>query len=276
MTRWKVTVVEDAAGDGPGEDRWMFHEESDGSAWAAVIDGASSHADECPTGGEYADALRAALLETLSNHGEQTPSDALARAIGITARNLELPRPSAPSAAVALARWTDSGVSAAILGDVSVVLLSSSKEEAASDDRLGDVGRQERHLYKEALRAGGGYGASHRATMKRLRDIETSARNRQGGYWIAAEDPEASAHAVTLEAEAPAMGLLLASDGAASGVTRYGLWSNWRGLARSLEENPRAMIDRLRSIENQDARGQRWPRSKPHDDLVALLIRPLH
>lgn len=265
-------MAEAPAGDGPGEDRWLFHQTRDGTAWAAVIDGASSSATQGPTGGDYADALRAGLLAAVQSDPRREPSDALARGIKTAIKTLGLPQPSAPSAAVGIARWTEEGIQVACLGDVAVALVFPVSERVLQDSRLGQVDQEDRSRYKRALQAGAGYGTAHEETLARLRQAERACRNVDGGYWIAADDPAAASKALTLTDSRELDMVVLASDGAAAAITRYEVCRNWRTLAEMVMHNQQAFIDRVRSAESHDPDGRRWPRSKPSDDLAVLVV----
>lgn len=270
--RWQLAVAEAPVGEGRGEDRWLFHEAPNGTAWAAVIDGASSEARETPTGGEYADGLRSAILTVLRATPDRDLIAIVRSAIADAARRLELPKPSAPSAALGLARWTDTGVAVAVLGDVSVAILSDTAETVIRDDRISKVGTPERARYKDALHAGAGYGSAHRDTMGRLREAERRARNTEGGYWIAADDPAAANHALTYVTSGPVSKLVLASDGAAAALSRYNIVRDWRAFSELALRSPGNIERAIRACEQSDSRGQHWPRSKKHDDLTALVI----
>ncbi|GAA1262124.1 PP2C family serine/threonine-protein phosphatase [Oryzihumus leptocrescens] len=270
-SRWQLSVAEQPAGDGPGEDRWLFYEAPDGTTWAAVIDGASG-SREAPTGGDYADALCEALVAAADSAPSATPQEALRDAITRTAQRLSLPRPSQPSAAVGLVRMGADNIKACVLGDVTVVTLRGRSETALRDDRLGRVGGELRLRYKELLRAGHGYGPRHQEILNDLRAAELMARNQPGGYWIAADHATAADRALTDRVAPPPDTIVLASDGAVAAMNRYQLLRDWRAFASAVRLDPSGFVRQIRTAEESDLNGLRWPRSKPHDDVAALVI----
>jgi len=108
--------------------------------------------------------------------------------------------------------------------------------------------------------------AKHRSSMITTRQ---HARNRPGGYWIAAANPAAANHALTGTEHNPHATALL-TDGAAR-LVEFGL-TDWPGLLTTLTTHgPTHLINQTRQAEHSDPNGQRWPRSKRHDDATALL-----
>jgi hypothetical protein len=158
-----------------------------------------------------------------------------------------------------------------VLGDVTVALIGRTDEQVVRDTRLGEVGKDLRAQYKNALRAGAGFGAEHERTLGMLRTLERQARNNDPGYWIAAHEPHAALHAMTYETSG-ILAAVLATDGAAAAVTRYSLFDNWRRFGEAVRHDPDHFRRCLRDTELSDPLGQRWPRSKASDDAVALVV----
>ncbi|WP_344637367.1 hypothetical protein [Kitasatospora cystarginea] len=63
------------------------------------------------------------------------------------------------------------------------------------------------------------------------------------------------------------------TDGASRFTERFGLGS-WSDALRLLAESgPAELIAQVRVVERADARCERWPRGKAHDDASALYAR---
>ena len=114
------------------------------------------------------------------------------------------------------------------------------------------------------------YDAAWRAYGQRL----DAARNQPGGFWLAAADPGAAAHAVTgAEPLAALSAVALLSDGASRLADRFHL-ATWADLGAILiAGGPAGLIQRVRAAEAADPQGERWPRGKIHDDATVVLWR---
>jgi hypothetical protein len=55
-------------------------------------------------------------------------------------------------------------------------------------------------------------------------------------------------------------------------VAKYELLANWRKVAELVMADPEVFADLVRHAEVLDPHGQRWPRSKPHDDLAVVVL----
>jgi hypothetical protein len=66
---------------------------------------------------------------------------------------------------------------------------------------------------------------------------------------------------------------VLASDGGACAKSKYALFQTWQGLASRTLSDAAAGCSLIRATEASDPKGQRWPRSKPSDDLAIVAIR---
>jgi len=96
-------------------------------------------------------------------------------------------------------------------------------------------------------------------------------RNRDGGFWVASTDPLAADQALTgTTAVSHVHAAALLTDRAADLVTRYQL-TTWRHLLGILDQlGPTELIRQVRGAERSDPHGERWPRSKTHDDASAV------
>ena len=182
----------------------------------------------------------------------------------------DLRHPATPSATVIIARRRAGTLEYLVLCDSVLLLLRRAREPSAvTDAQLAET--MARLRPPASLPAGTpGYDAAWRAYGQRLE----AARNQAGGFWVAAADPGAAAHAVTgTEPLAALSAVALLSDGASRLADRFRL-ATWAETGAILTgEGPEALIRRVRAAEAADPRGERWPRSKIRDDATAVLWR---
>ena len=99
------------------------------------------------------------------------------------------------------------------------------------------------------------------------------ARNRPGGYWVAAADPQAASQAIT--GTLPGGSLhraVLLSDGASRLVDPFKL-ATWEELLALLEESsPDELLRQVRAAEAIDPESRQWPRTKRSDDATAVYV----
>ena len=188
------------------------------------------------------EALAAAIQEVTNGHR----------------RTCEVAHPRSPSSAVVVARWNDAALEWLVLGDCVLLMDGRAGLAAISDRRLDAV--RPRHSEQSA----------GRSPLTRL-DDERSMRNREGGYWIAANDPEAARHALTgcsrltgaqqlssqpMEQRARPIG-----SACTTGTTFSSWTSHW----------PAGWLTRLREVEASDPEKKRWPRNETHQSTLAVL-----
>lgn len=178
-------------------------------------------------------------------------SRALARTAGTHATTCDLSHPRTPQATVVLARWSPAWVEYLVLSDSALLVEApDGTVTALRDDRLDRLPRSA--LATAAL-------------------VDTTLRNKEGGFFTAAADPSVASRAVTGALPRGAVRALAAlTDGAARWVERFheGDWADCLALIR--EEGPRTLVDRVRALERTDAdRGPRRP-GKTHDDATVV------
>jgi len=196
--------------------------------------------------------LGGALLELSVSRRDMGLGACLSAAISRTADahrdTCDLSHPLTPQATVVAVRWDAEEVEHLVLSDS--VLLVEAPDGALHtvlDDRI------------DRLRAAG------------LR--VASLRNLEGGFFTAAADPAVTARAVTGRAPRSSVRALAAlTDGAARAVERFGA-DDWEATFALLRKaGPEALLDRVRSLEDADPRGEAFPRGKPYDDATAVLV----
>jgi hypothetical protein len=159
----------------------------------------------------------------------------------------------APSAAVAMLRLEDD-VEYLALADVTILLETDEGIRVVTDNRVSSsVASVDPAAPDVGLR---------------VEERRVADRNRPGGYWVAAADPEAAAHAVT--GSVPASGLgraAVMTDGASRLVDMLGI--AWERVA---EMDAPSVISEVRAAELLDAARTRWPRFKVSDDATIVFV----
>ncbi|MFD5569765.1 protein phosphatase 2C domain-containing protein [Streptomyces cadmiisoli] len=208
----------------------------------------------------YTARLGGALTELTVSLPDVPLAEALARGITRTAEahraTCDLSHPRTPQATVVLVRWSGGGVEYLVLSD-SALLVESPDGTVTPylDDRLSRLPRAS--LATDAL-------------------IDTTLRNKEGGFFTAAADPSVAGRAVTgVLPRAEVRALAALTDGAARWTEKFreGDWTDLFGFVR--KQGPRALVDRVRALETADARARaHLGRSKTHDDATVVYVEP--
>ncbi|MGW0815512.1 protein phosphatase 2C domain-containing protein [Streptomyces viridiviolaceus] len=196
--------------------------------------------------------LGGALTELTVSLPDVPLAEALHRAIARTsaahAETCELSHPRTPQATVVLARWSPTVVEYLVLSDSALLVEApDGAVTALLDDRLARLPRSA--LATDAL-------------------VDSTLRNKEGGFFTAAADPAVAARAVTGVLPRDRVRALAAlTDGATRWVEKFreGDWTDCFGLVR--KEGARALVDRVRELERGDAGTRTFlGRGKTHDD----------
>jgi hypothetical protein len=269
-SRSRIAVPRVRTADRPGrnrptEDRIFLTDNA-----VILLDGASQPDASDLDGGWYADTLGRALRYSLTAQPTGDMSALLADAIEAVAAENRLVAGNGPSATVSIVRWNDRDIDVLVLGDSPVVAATRDKEIwQVTDDRLKQVGRDERRLLTEI----DGFAASNPGRWRELVLAERALRNRPEGYWIAEAVPEAAAHARrACWAREKVTAILVMSDGVAAGVKRYGIPPDWPAALTMAISDPARLVDLVHDTEASDPEGERWPRSKQHDDKALAVV----
>ena len=258
---------------------------TDNAVW--VLDGAGtpSGVTSCcdADASWYVDQLSEALAVELRDARDVPLRDALRSAITRVqaAHTAICPMPDSgrgPSSTVAVARRRETRLDVLVLGDSPIVLDHGSHVAVLTDTRLAGVARPLRQQIKAALGAGNGYDdPAHHRRRRQLVDAERTRRNRFGGFWIAADDPAAAAHAMTSSYSIgdPGRGVsrvLLMSDGVHRASTILGVYQSDAELLEAVASaGPETCIQQIRAAEADDPRGEQYPRTKLSDDATLVL-----
>ena len=175
----------------------------------------------------------------------------------------DLSHPGTPSAAVVLLRERPPQLEYLVLADSTVILARGQEVAAICDDREATASRK----LRDALDASPNGTPEHDVALRQfIRDMQ-SLRNRPGGFWVAAADPEAAHEALTGNTRLDGLTAAAAlTDGAARLVDRFNV-TDWPGfLEIAAREGPAEIIRRTRAVEHSDPAGRRWKRGKATDD----------
>jgi hypothetical protein len=180
----------------------------------------------------------------------------------------DLTHPGTHAATIALLRDHSDHVEYLVLCDARLVLDRGDTVEVISDGRFAEVIAEARRNAFNDMSAID--SDDHTERVLRAVHIRHQLVNREGGYWIAAANPDAAKHAVTGSAVGVRRAALL-TDGAADAVERYGAL-DWPGLLTLAETSePEEVIRVVRKAEDADPEGQDTPRFKRHDDATIAL-----
>ncbi|WP_242911462.1 integrase [Actinomadura terrae] len=196
-------------------------------------------------------------------------ADAIREVAELHADTCDLTHPGTPAATVAILR-TAGHVEYLVLSDA-VVVLDTIYEgiQVIEDGRVNETAM----AHSEALLSSPAGTAAHAAARREMIAERRTARNKVGGYWVAAALPDAADYAVTGSMRpGKVRQAAVLSDGAARAVA-FGL-HDWAGLLAVLETaGPDELLCHVRAAEQGDAEATTWPRPKIYDDAVAAYCR---
>jgi hypothetical protein len=202
--------------------------------------------------------LGGALAELTVSYRDLTLSEILSRAILRTAEahatTCDLSHPRTPQATVVLARWSPQEIAYLVLSDSALLVESPAGEvTAVLDDRLSRLPRSA--LATDAL-------------------IDTTFRNKEGGFFTAAADPAVAERAVTGSLpRADIRALAALTDGATRWVEKFheGDWADCFALVR--KQGAAELVTRVRALERADEETRtHLRRSKTHDDATVVYV----
>jgi hypothetical protein len=224
----------------------------------------------------YVSNLGAQLLSFASANPLRALRDCLADGINATAnlhrQSCDVNHSGTPSATVVMTRFDGGELEYLVLSDSTLLIDAGDRIQVRTDKSLDRIARAERARVSEVAIG----TEDHAGAVRDMVEVQRQWRNRDGGYWLAAADPAAAAHAISgnLGLDQVERAVLL-SDGASCLVDVYKAES-WRGLIkRATADGPTAVIERVRAIERGDTEGSRWARFKPSDDATVVILAGL-
>jgi len=179
--------------------------------------------------------------------------------------------PGTPSATVVMLRDRESTLDWLVLGDATLVLETVAGLQMVCDERLYNSNTEAR----DAVLRSNALDERRAEKVATLVDLQRRFRNVEGGFWIAASNPDAAFHALSGSEEVPAKTswrAALLTDGAAAAVDTYRL-IDWEGLLDLLvTAGPTALLGSIRKIEADDSGTVSYPRIKQSDDATIAYV----
>lgn len=196
-------------------------------------------------------------------------SAAIREVTALHSATCDLDHPGTPSAAVGIARITGEHLEWLVLGDITVMVDTTTGLFAVTDNRVSNTGYD---LRRECDRYPIG-SEEKNAAIQAMKDVELAMRNTDGGYWIASTETEAVDHAhvgaVPLD---QVTRFALCSDGAmrATSITSIDSDEGVMAVLRAL--GPSGLVNMVRTAEHRDPLGTRVPRNKATDDATVVYV----
>ncbi|MFB4280892.1 protein phosphatase 2C domain-containing protein [Nonomuraea sp. MTCD27] len=181
-----------------------------------------------------------------------------------------LASPGVPAAAVAMVRRRGDGVlDYLVLADTVIVIDTGHEIHVVSDSRVDQAAPEALAATRdEAIGT-----PEHQAAVARMSVEQLKKRNVPGGYWVAAVEREAAFHAFVGQVPVgDVRRVAIFTDGASRAVDTF-QQMDWAACLDYLQEHgPRGLIRHVRSIEETDPAGTRWPRFKVSDDATVAVV----
>jgi hypothetical protein len=194
-------------------------------------------------------------------------ADSIGQIAGEHRLTCDITNPSSPQATVMVFRVDGDRADFAALADSFLVLeKASGAPQVITDEREVAVRRQCSEILGGVAKGTPEYDRALQAAIDAVR----ARRNQPGGYWIAKDDPEAAAQALTGSTPVSDLaGVALLSNGASRIVDPYGLadWPDVVGLLRA--KGPAEIIRRVRNAEAGGSSAGFQPTAKAADDATA-------
>jgi hypothetical protein len=267
----QIAAASSPGGSAPNEDFYLVSDR-----WALVLDGITRYPDDgcvhdVPW---YVARLGAAVAARVGDDRvglAAVLAEAIAAVNDLHADTCDLRNSVTPGATIAIVRRESERLAWLVLGDSAVAWRDrEGRAEHRSDDRLANLT--------------GAPPAESVAGVRRwpVRFVAT-VRNREGGFWVAAADPEAASRAFTGSIPRGEVSeLLLCTDGLTRLIDRYGYsWSELferaavgGGVGAGIGVGAAGisgLIDLVREHGERDTRFH--PEAKRHDDATGVLMR---
>lgn len=250
---------------------------------AVVLDGVTPPADGitgCVHGVPwFTDRLANGIVRIAGTSPDTSLANCLDEAVALTALahlpECDLSHVHTPQTTVVIVRWDSEQVEYLVLSD-SVLLLEGADGavRAILETRLDDVQRKPEvralHERFSALPAG---SPERAAAFREFGQTVERLRNKRGGFFTAAADPNIGRYAVTGTEQRDAVRSAVAlTDGASRWKEMFRL-GDWGDLVDVLKKaGPRAVVEQVRAAEGADLDRRMFPRFKTHDDASILCL----
>lgn len=268
-----VSLATDAAPGRPNEDFAALSDDLvvvlDGATVPGMLETGCSHGTRW-----FARALGAEIFRQVED-SRRSLVDSLAEAIKTLAEHhvhtCDIGHPGHPSATVAILRETEDHFEYLVLSDSTVAIETTSGVQVITDNRLDHVATE----YRNALKAAKTGSPEHATAVASLTMAQRQYRNAPEGFWVAAVDPNAAYEAITGSvARSEVRSAAVMTDGASIICDRFRVL-DWPQVFEVLRQTgPAGLIREVREVELSDSTGERWKRSKVHDDATAAFCLP--
>lgn len=254
--------------------------------YAWVIDGATDVIEELLTPGPtdaswFANALDAAIAErAITYDGQMALLPAtLSYMLDSAFRSVALREPQGPeehpSAAFLALRLAGRRIEYTSVGDCTLIVMSDGQVQVVGvdSDERGDKWVADEIRALRARAPGNDPAGAQRALWPKLRAAR-KRMNTPGGYGVVSISvpPQEFVKSGSLTIGDEAL-VLLASDGLMRLVDMFGRYTPHELLAGAAERGVADLLAELRSLEDDDPHGIRFPRAKSSDDATGLLLR---
>lgn len=188
---------------------------------------------------------------------------------GLHSDTCDLAHPGTPSAAAGIVRYNGNQAEWAVLGDITIMVETTSGLHVTCDDRVSHTGLNERRECDKYL-----IGTPEKMqAILTMKAVELASRNHEDGYWIASTMPEAADYAHTGTAVLTDIRrVAVCSDGAMRALTMTSVNSHSAVMRVLTNAGPEMLIDQVRAAEHRDPLGKRHPRNKALDDATAVVV----
>lgn len=182
----------------------------------------------------------------------------------------DVSNPVGPAAGIGVVRLSGDRLEWLVLGQVTLALFDDRDVEVVTTGQQHVASKHhddaDRYLIGDPRK---------NTALDQVREAELAARSTVGGFWVAADAPEAAQHALTGQRRlGNVTKAILATDGAARLVDVF-RQETWSGVGDLIEvHGPQEVVRRVRECEAADPLGSRWPRATTSDDATVVVIRP--
>jgi hypothetical protein len=173
-----------------------------------------------------------------------------------------------PSAALGIVRRVGDRTDFLVLADVSIIVRTEAGVLWLIDRRVDVHNEPARIAMAKYLSSGMGFDEAKAKTDPHLAAPRQQAMNKDGGYWVASNDPAAARHALTGSLD-HVDEVILATDGFMRAVDLFGLVRHEDLFDADFGELGR----QIRRAEQDDPETERFPRWSRSDDMCAHKLR---